>query len=468
MIYKRFPSRKPVFAFTSKTLCATLVLLLTYQENKTMAVQLTQGSAVEYENILYGNMSPKMAADYLREERISIRSFSDTLKRMYPHPDIIQRLKNFYRDNPLEGAEGKSSSMNRKIQNWVYGRNLPTNREDYFRIAFALALTEAQLNFLLGMCTDYAVQYRDGREVVLSWFLRNEHSYREAENFLSSLPQIWNCQNGNVLCSEAAEDGTNTPAGKAGNVSAASLSGMKSDHLNTHAHRSSLLPTGRDPRSRDYGYTGRGFTEASRITHEIRNEFQMVRDTEELRSCYIRNLDRFGQMHLRSYYYFRQYLKQLVQPLSVFGEDELDYSIETVMDTYLTLHMPHGKNRRNYSLVQKLIKQNWPNTTSIRSILSQTEDVPRKLLLLLYVVTENSDVRSGYRELDEDYVSLEEKVEDHWWTLNALLTECGMATLDLRNAFDWLIMYSISTDGEESMSERLEKVINELFMDVNS
>ena len=43
-----------------------------------------------------------------------------------------------------------------------------------------------------------------------------------------------------------------------------------------------------------------------------------------------------------------------------------------------------------------------------------------------------------------------------------------MANLDLRNAFDWLIMYSISTDGEESMSERLEKVINELFVDVTS
>ena len=133
-----------------------------------MAVHLTQGSAVEYENILYGNMSPKMAADYLREERISIRSFSETLKRMYPHPDIIQRLKDFYRDNPMDGSDGKPSSMKRKIQNWVYGRNLPTNREDYFRIAFALGLTEAQLNFLLGMCTDYAVQYRDGREVVLS------------------------------------------------------------------------------------------------------------------------------------------------------------------------------------------------------------------------------------------------------------------------------------------------------------
>ena len=437
-----------------------------------MTVHLTHGSAVEYENILYGNMSPRMAADYLREERISIRSFSDTLRRMYPRPDIVQKLKDFYRDNPVEG---KHSSMNRKIQNWVYGRNHPTNREDYFRIAFALGLTEAQLNFLLGMCTDYAIQYRDGREVVLSWFLRNGYSYREAIDFLAGLPQGGNSLHDVDLHDDVTAGGPCSGTRKAGTASdsAASPACMKSDKApadmeKCHNRGFSSLAKAREPRSRDYGYSGRGLTEASRITHEIRNEFLTIRDKEELLSCYVRNMGRFGQMHLRSYYYFRQYLKQLIQPLTVFGEDELDYSIETVMETYLTLHMPPGKKRSNYSLVQKLIKQNWLNTTSIRGILNQTEDVPIKLLLLLYVVTENSDFRSDYSELDEDYVSLEEKVEDHWWTINALLTECGMAALDLRNVFDWLVMYAVSTDGEESMSERLEKVINELFMDIKT
>ena len=145
----------------------------------------------------------------------------------------------------------------------------------------------------------------------------------------------------------------------------------------------------------------------------------------------------------------------------------MDYSIETVMDTYLTLQMPMGKKRSHYSLVQKLIKQNWPNTTSVRNIRNQLDDVPRKLLLLLYVVTENSDNKGDYSEFDEDYISLEERVEDHWWTLNAMLADSGMAAMDLRNAFDWLILYAVSTNGEESMSGRLEGVINELFRDAD-
>ena len=41
-----------------------------------------------------------------------------------------------------------------------------------------------------------------------------------------------------------------------------------------------------------------------------------------------------------------------------------------------------------------------------------------------------------------------------------------MATLDLRNAFDWLILYAVSSDGEESMSSRLEGVIEELYRNV--
>ena len=404
-----------------------------------MALNLTQGSMIEYENILYGNMSPKMAADYLREGRISVRSFSDTLKYMYPHDDLLQRLKAFYRENlPME----RSDSVNRKIQNWLKERNHPTNREDYFRIAFALDLTEPQLNFLLGLCTDYAIQYRDEREILLTWFLRNGYRYDEALRFLDTLPLP-----GHRFDASSAVKPADSP------IFAAIYENLSQERRDAvHIKTNERLV--------------QGYTEVSRITHEIRNDFQMARDLEDLRSCYLRNLDRFGQMHLRSYYYLLQYLKQLVHPSSFPGESETDYSIETVMKTYLTLHMPTGRSLDKYSLVQKLIKHNWPNLTYLRRILVQAEDVPRKLLMLLYVVTENNGIRNEYSELDEEYVSLEERVEDHWWTMNALLTECGMATLDLRNAFDWLILYAVSSDGEESMSSRLEGVIEELYKDV--
>ena len=112
--------------------------------------------------------------------------------------------------------------------------------------------------------------------------------------------------------------------------------------------------------------------------------------------------------------------------------------------------------------MQKLIKRNWPNTTALKNIRAHREDVPRKLLLLLYIITENV-TDDQYTELDEDYLSLEERLDDHWWVINAMLTDCGMPVLDPRNAFDWLVLYALTATGDQSMSERMEQVIQALY-----
>ena len=131
------------------------------------------------------------------------------------------------------------------------------------------------------------------------------------------------------------------------------------------------------------------------------------------------------------------------------------------MEEYLSMQMPSGKDRSGYSVCQKLIKRNWPNTTALKNIRAGREDVPRKLLLLLYVITENV-VDEEYSEFDEDYFDLADRLEDHWWVLNAILNDCGMATLDPRNATDWLVLYAL-TATDEAMSERMEQVIEAMF-----
>ena len=156
-------------------------------------------------------------------------------------------------------------------------------------------------------------------------------------------------------------------------------------------------------------------------------------------------------------------MDQLLHPTSWFEEDETVYSLETVMDTYFSLHMPSGKDRSGYSVTQKLLKQSWPNTTVLKDIYAYRKDVPRKLLLLLYVITENC-VDKVYSEFDEGYIDAQDRIEDHWLTMNAILSDCGMPLLDLHNASDWLMMYAVTAD-EESMSERLEQVIDQIFSD---
>lgn len=365
-----------------------------------MNIELTQLTAEEYNLLLSGHMTPAMAAEYLREERITLREFHTVLQNVYPHDDLQSRLTTaFQMDSPNINPD----SVSRKIRNWLSGQSQPTKREDIFRIAFALELSEGQTNLLLGLCTDYGIHYRNGRDVVYAWFLRTGREYAQARDFFQTLPPV---------------------------------------------PRPDLAPD----------------NPPSHLTRSMQNEFLRIHTLDELRACYQNNLRNFGYLHLRAYTYFRRYLDQLIHPSPTWGHvDEPDYSMEAVMKIYLSLCVPSGKDLSQYSLVQKLIKRNWPNTTSLKNIYNRKEDVPRKLLLLLYVITENlldEDYTAQYQEYD----SREARLEDHWWTLNAILTDCGMPLIDPRNATDWLVLYAI-TATDEPMSERMEQVIARLFAD---
>lgn len=367
--------------------------------------QLTVTSAAEYNRVLYGQMSPAMAVAYLQDNQLPVRTFSDVLHQMYTGDDLQTRLTDFFlSDMP----DVNPQSTARKIKNWLSDKNLPTNREDIFRIGYALGFGEAQLDYLLSICTDYGIQYRDGHDVVYAWFLRNGYAYQDAREFFDHLPPA---------------PGLNQ------------MDGVSESHL----------------------------------TKEIQNNFLSVSSKEELRSCYLNNLNKFGCQHLRAYYYFDKFLSILIHPVPEWIDTpEPYYSLETVMQTYLSLCMPSGKNRQNYSLVQRLIKQNWPNTTAIKNIRSHKVDVPRKLLLLLYVITEDLSVVSDRFSQEEfEDMTIQERVEQHWWTLNAMLADCGMALLDPRNVTDWLILYAIGAASEEEpMSDRLEQVISLMYHDI--
>lgn len=365
-----------------------------------MGIELTQLSANAYDRIRLGDMTPQMASEYLAEGRIVLRSFREVLSEMYPGGDLQERLIEAFRDD-----ESSLRSVTKKIQNWLSGKNAPTRREDVFRIAFALNLTEPQTNYLLGQCTEYGIHYREGRDLVYSWFLRRGMRYEQARDFYRSLPPI-------PLETETA--------------------------VCTKTH----------------------------VTRRMQTCFQACQSQEDLRTCYLEHMRELGIFHARAHHYFRRYLDLLIHPTPDWMDTyELDYSVEAVMDKYLSLKMPSGKRRTGYTTTQKLIKRNWPNATALKNIRARREDVPRKLLLLLYVITENA-VDNEYSELDEDYLPLAQRLEDHWWVLNAILTDCGMPTMDPRNAFDWLILYAVTATEEESMSERMEKVIQRIFTDL--
>lgn len=361
-----------------------------------MGIDLTARSAAALNRISTGRMTPALAAQYLSDGQICLRTFQEVLRELYPAPDLAKRLAAaFHADEP----EASSAAQERTVYNWVSGRSTPASREDVFHIAFALGLSEPQLNALLGVCFDYGIHYREGRDIVYAWFLRMGKTYAGARRFFLSLP----------------------PAPQA------------------------AAP----PRRAQSG-----------LTHELHGAFLLPRNEDELRTCYLAHLEDLGRLHARAYQYFEHYLALLVRP----GPEERSFSMEEVARQYLSMHMPLGRSRVGYGLMQRLLKQNWPNATLLKNIRLRKADVSRKLLLLLYVATENG-LSEGYSELDEEYVSPRERLEDHWVTLNVLLTDCGMPTLDPRSPMDWLVLYALTAE-EESMSQRMEQVVDEIFANI--
>ena len=53
-----------------------------------MNIDLTELSSDEYNRLLSGRLTPTMAARYLRDERIVLRTFAETLRSFYPAPDL--------------------------------------------------------------------------------------------------------------------------------------------------------------------------------------------------------------------------------------------------------------------------------------------------------------------------------------------------------------------------------------------
>ncbi len=351
------------------------------------------------DSVAWGAWTPEKAAEFLREERVSLRTFSETLRALYPLPDLQERL--IRELSAYQGLPSPESTL-RKVRNWLTDRHIPTDREELFRIGFALKLPESGVNRLLGQCTGCGIHYRDGRDAVYAWFLRAMRPYPEARDFFAALPPI-------------------------------------------------RLPDAPLP-------AGAG----TDVTHELQRLFLAPASPEELRALYLAKRELFGSLHMRAYRYLDQYMRVLQKPVtSTGGSGETPYSVEEVTDLYLQMGMPRSRPRRELTVTQKLIKHNWPNPTYLKNICARKEDVPRKLLLLLYVVTENV-VDSGYSELDEPYISASERFEQHWWTLNAILNDCGMPVLDPRDPTDWLTLYALSSD-DQPMSERMAEVIEKLF-----
>lgn len=199
------------------------------------------------------------------------------------------------------------------------------------------------------------------------------------------------------------------------------------------------------------------------LTQIMKIGFQDIKAEEDLFSFILNNKMRMGNSHNTAYSYFTKMLS-ILSGEGLKGEEK--YSMEDIADIYLRLNVPEDKKTSGYSNVQKIVKKYWPGARAVKAMKSRSEEVNRKTLLLLYIVT-GGMADEEYDESDEAYISSEEFLEFHCKKMNRMLRDCGMSRMDPRNIFDYLVLYCLRPEDDIFMSDRMSLLMAEIFKKVN-
>lgn len=139
-----------------------------------------------------------------------------------------------------------------------------------------------------------------------------------------------------------------------------------------------------------------------------------------------------------------------------------------VLETYLyrslvpTREDKNAKKQDPFFTIRHSVRQNWPDEATISRMKSRQVDISRKVLILLFLATDGSN--SDYENLDEEEkYTKEEAFLDIYTRLDLMLTSCGFLKLDPRSAFDWMVLFCISTGDLWESDERIQAMLLEMF-----
>lgn len=410
-------------------------------------------------------LSPEELINFM-ENGFICRTFKDTITQFYIEYENKKQekgeVKRFLSARLSDMTKISYDNMSRNVRNWMNGINIP-QREQLFQMCFALELDESRASQLLASISDTGIHYRNPEELVYAFGLRQKMSYGETVQLKNEIMEKY-YQN-------------------------------KKDASSSEKNR-----------------------EAKIYTRQIQRKFlDEVHTVEDLKQFFEENSGVFGKIHEAAYDEFMRMLKLLQNPETDFEAYWMQYlkentgyseeerqkeverikqdlkkkSVEEIIEEYLRMYVPKntsrkktGEGKRNYTYLQRVIKKNWPSESIISKMKTKEMDVSRKVLLLLFLLTEEFEVSDLinreqeddiFSDLDEgdEYLSdlgemedANDRMERRIVQLNLFLEAYGMNQLDPGSAFDCFVLYALkaSYDGDEdNMGERFKSVLKLLF-----
>lgn len=383
------------------------------------------------------DMTPEEIAAFLESGAV-YRPLPDILAEMYSG----DHLRDFLKDRLCQISGDKPENVERNRYNWFNGQEIP-QRKQLFKICFALELDETQADQVIASASDTGIHYRNPEELIYAYCLRTKKSYKKALRLQKELlPKVRNL-----------------------------------------AEKEAQAQSEADGRVLCY-------------SRQLQREFgEQVGNDGQLKEFLFSHAGQLGKLHQTARKDFLDMLGKMQRP-----EDEtLEkgtgtlYSLECVADRFLQMHVPKNIRRgnqqekdnprpsRNFTYLQQVIQKNWPSKNILSNMKTGRTDVSRKVMLLLFLCTEEFEVRGpagsqADSPLEDIYLEIISNEDENvrmmarLQRINCFLDTYGMNRLDVGNPFDCLVLYALKAaysgeDSNSSMRGRLEQTLQILFKD---
>ncbi|MBR4082585.1 MAG: hypothetical protein IKK21_12445 [Clostridia bacterium] len=342
-------------------------------------------------------MTVQEAVMLLRQE-MKPRTLPDKLARFAKGRDLRTLLAEGLKANH---PDKKPDSMDRKVRDWLGGKDRAIRKEDAVELCFILSLTVEEADELLMLVCEEGFHWRDPAEI----------------------PFIF-----------ALKQGIEYPA-------ACAL-----------AERMAAVCTAPETEAED-SYTG-----------VIRAEVAALQSEAQLAEYLRGAAARLGKMHNTAYQLFMEYMTLLEEgDIADLLEDATAMSTRDVVEQYFFRRfVPRVKgSEKALSAIQRAVWSNWPDEVSVSRMKSRVIDVTRKVMILLFIATDGGMDDEDEALIDE--WEDESVFEDTYTRLNEMLAMCGFAPLDPRAPFDWMMLYCMCVEDVFDMDAQMEAFLGTLF-----
>lgn len=398
---------------------------------KERTVNMTQLSQLAFSEATTELHSVEDAVNFLKKELVT-RNIRSILEKFSKGRDMKTIQKILVDGLVANRPDMKRSAVERRIRGWVDSKSPHTlKKQDAIEVAFHLQLTGKEADEFLALISEEKLHWRNVEEIVYGYGLEHHLSYGECRKILN--------RNGIQAVLQKVSD------------------------------YKTVEEIGED-----------GYTEF------VKRDVERLDTVEELETYLQENYERLGHFHNTAYDIFREMLERLMNPASEVEElhlfDEVvekeTYTVRDIVkdllyqEPVLAAKQKAVKTKKDvkagqlskeqqYTLdiIQKKIADSWPDEVSISKMKNRRMDVTRKVLILLFLVTDGD-----YQEEDEESEwSAEEVFEDVISRLDDMLFFCGYSALDPRNPFDWLVIYCIYVEDLLDIDPKMQAVLNEVY-----